>query len=225
MQSQTPDSVQLEKLQGTAAELVAVALHLFGQKGFAATSTREIAAAANTNVASIAYHFGSKDGLRRACGQEIIRRVGAVLGPASPAAGPPPAMAVAAIEGVIRTMADFMLARREAEDIVPFMLRELAENGPVLDDGYTTMFAPLHGRLCRLWSAVTGEPAESERTRLTVFSLIGQLLYFRIGRPIVERRMGWHETGAAEARQVADILVSNLHAIIERAKMEKDRRP
>jgi TetR/AcrR family transcriptional regulator, regulator of cefoperazone and chloramphenicol sensitivity len=220
MESRMPDSDQPERLQGTAAELVAVALHLFGQKGFAATSTREIAAAANTNVASIAYHFGGKDGLRRACGQEIIRRVGAVLGPASPVADMPPAMATAALEGVIRTMTGFLLARRETEDIVPFMLRELAENGPVLDDVYTTMFAPVHGRLCRLWSAITGEPAESEKTRLTVFSLIGQLMYFRIGRPIVERRMGWQHMGAAEAAGIADILIGNLHAIIER-----ERRP
>lgn len=214
------DSDQTGKPQGTAAELVAAALRLFGRKGFAATSTREIAAAANTNVASIAYHFGGKDGLRRACGQEIIRRIGAVLGPASPAVDPPPAMAIAAIEGVIRTMADFMLARHEAEDIVPFMLRELAENGPVLDDVYTSMFAPMHSRLCRLWSAITGAPAESEKTRLIVFTLIGQLLYFRIGRPVVQRRMGWKQTGAAEAGRVADILIGNLHAIIER-----ERRP
>lgn len=213
-----PDSIQTEKPQGTAAELIAAALRLFGQKGFAATSTREIAAAASTNVASIAYHFGGKDGLRRACGQEIIRRMGAVLGPPAQGADPPPAMAIVAIEGVIRTMAGFLLARREAEDIVPFMLRELAENGPVLDEVYGTLFAPVHGRLCRLWSVITGTPAESEKTRLIVFSLIGQLMYFRIGRPIVERRMGWHQTGADEARQVADTLIGNLHAIIERER-------
>ncbi len=215
---QQPNPNQPDPPQGTAADLIAVALRLFGKKGFAATSTREIAAAANANVASIAYHFGSKDGLYRACGQEIIRRIGAVLGPATYQDDPPPAMAIAALEGVIRTMAGFLLARRESEDVVPFMLRELAENGPVLDDVYTTMFAPVHGRLCRLWSAITGEPAESERARLLVFSLIGQLMYFRIGRQIVERRMGWRQTGADEARQVADVLIGNLHAIIERER-------
>lgn len=219
------ESSPTDQPHGTAADLIAAALRLFGRKGFAATSTREIAAAANTNVASIAYHFGNKDGLRRACGEEIIRRIGAVLGPATPAMDQPPELAIKAMEGVIRTMSDFMLARRESEDIVPFMLRELAENGPVLDVVYTTLFAPIHGRLCRLWSAITGEPAESHRTRLLVFSLIGQLMYFRIGRPIVERRMGWSRMDADEARQVADILIGNFHAIIESAKMEKDRRP
>lgn len=214
------EQVQPEAPQGTAALLVAAGLRLFGQKGFAATSTREIAAAAGTNVASIAYHFGGKDGLRRACGQEVIRRVGTVIGPAAPDLDLPPAQAAAAMEGVIRTMAGFLLARREAEDIVPFMLRELAENGPVLDEVYTKMFAPVHGRICRFWAAATGQAAESDRTRLIVFSLIGQLVYFRIGRPVVGRRMGWQTAGAEEARQIADILVGNLHAMIER-----ERRP
>ena len=55
--------------QQTRAALIAAGLRLFGEKGFDATSTRDIAAAANTNIASIAYHFGGKEGLRLACAQ------------------------------------------------------------------------------------------------------------------------------------------------------------
>jgi hypothetical protein len=51
-----------------------------------------------------------------------------------------------------------------------------------------------------------------------VFSLIGPLLYFRIGRPIVARRMGWHHIGSEEARKIADLLIDNLHAIIEQER-------
>lgn len=201
--------------EGTAAELIAAALRLFGHNGFAATSTRQIAAAANTNVASIAYHFGGKDGLRRACGQEVIRRIGAAIGPVTAGADLPPARAAAVLEAALRAMAAFLLTRREAEDIVPFLLRELAENGPILTDIYETMFGPLHLRLCRLWAAATGREPEAERTRLMVFSLIGQLVYFRIGRPLVERRMAWAGTGPDEAGRIADVLAANLHAMIE----------
>ena len=65
-----PDSAQGES---TRDKLIAAGLHLFGRKGFAATSTREIAARAGTNVASIAYHFGGKDGLRMACAEDSRR--------------------------------------------------------------------------------------------------------------------------------------------------------
>lgn len=210
-----PETTSPPKPEGTAALLIGAGLRLFGAKGFAATSTREIAAAVGTNVASIAYHFGGKDGLRRACGQEVIRRMGAAIGVAPPPQDLGRADAAKLLDSVIRNMTAFLLTRAEAEDIVPFMLREVTEGGPVLDDVYDTMFAPAHGRFCLIWSAATGQPAEAERTRLIVFSLIGQLLYFRIGRPIVRRRMGWTAIGADEAGRIADVLCANLNAILE----------
>ena len=48
------------------ARLLDAALALFAEKGFAKTSTREIALAAHVNVASISYYFGDKAGLYRA---------------------------------------------------------------------------------------------------------------------------------------------------------------
>lgn len=45
--------------------LLRAALPLFAAKGFAKTSTREIAAAAGVNLAAISYYFGDKAGLYR----------------------------------------------------------------------------------------------------------------------------------------------------------------
>jgi len=46
--------------------LLMAAMRLFAEQGFAKTSTREIALAAGTNIASISYYFGDKAGLYRA---------------------------------------------------------------------------------------------------------------------------------------------------------------
>jgi len=46
--------------------LLRAGLALFAQQGYTKTSTREIAEAAQTNVASISYYFGDKAGLYRA---------------------------------------------------------------------------------------------------------------------------------------------------------------
>jgi hypothetical protein len=81
------------------------------------------------------------------------------------------------------------------------------------------MIEPMHRRFCALWAIATGQEAESETTKLTVFSLIGQVLYFRIGRPIVARRLGWDDPGAAEASQIADLLAANLKSILERERL------
>jgi AcrR family transcriptional regulator len=48
------------------ARLLNAALKLFAEKGFANTSTRELATAAGVNIAAISYYFGDKAGLYRA---------------------------------------------------------------------------------------------------------------------------------------------------------------
>lgn len=50
----------------TRSRLLAAALRLFAEKGYAQTSTREICVAAGVNAASIHYYFGDKAGLYRA---------------------------------------------------------------------------------------------------------------------------------------------------------------
>lgn len=55
------------RLDGIEARerLLGAALQLFAEKGFAKTSTRDIAQAAGVNIASIKYYFGDKAGLYR----------------------------------------------------------------------------------------------------------------------------------------------------------------
>lgn len=50
---------------GTRQRIIDVSIQLFAIKGYDATSIREIAKLANVNVASINYHFSSKENLRR----------------------------------------------------------------------------------------------------------------------------------------------------------------
>ena len=47
----------------TRDRILDVAERMFGERGFAATSLREITAEAGVNVASVNYHFGSKEAL------------------------------------------------------------------------------------------------------------------------------------------------------------------
>ena len=199
---------------GTRADLIAAGLHLFGHDGFAATSTRALAARAGTNVASIAYHFGGKDGLRMACAEEVLRRITAVAG--APAEPPqmPPDEALGWLDGMLRALVGFLTQAPQAADIVGFMLREMAEDGPALAQIYERFFLHKHREICQLIAMATGRDAESEDTRLLAFSLLGQAVYFRIGQPVICRRMAWPQYGQAEGRAIADRLAANLHAIL-----------
>jgi len=203
----------------TRAALIAAGLNIFGRKGFDAASTREIAAAASANIASIAYHFGGKEGLRLACAEEIVRRISQVIQPEALAAGAAsPAAALDLIEKAITAVAQYIAARPEANDIAAFMLREMTAPSPALDRIYAEMIRPAHGALCRLWATATGADPEAEETRLTVFSIIGQMIYFRICRPVVLKRMGWDGVGPDEAARIASVLVANLRAMAAAAR-------
>jgi hypothetical protein len=68
----------------------------------------------------------------------------------------------------------------------------------------------------------TGEDAESESTRIAVFTMIGQVIYFRIARAPVMRRLGWSEIGTQEASAIAAVAKANLAAILDSRK--EDRR-
>lgn len=200
----------------TRQALITAAIGLFGQKGFEATSTREIASAANANIASIAYHFGGKDGLRLACADFVAGRIHAVVGPVlrdfDP--GDDPALAQAGIESVVMSMADFLLSRAEARDIAAFVLSEMNKPGVVLDRIYEDFFKTVHTALCRLLGLATGQDPESDLIRIGTFSIVGQVVYFRIGHAIVARRMGWETVGPAEVDAIKSVLLGNIRAFV-----------
>lgn len=228
MTKSTPQSVRASN--GSSADQTRLAfihagLRLFGTKGYDGTSTREIAAAAKANIGSIAYHFGGKEGLRAACAEHIVQTIRGVAAQilAQASTGEPKTREAAhkSIEAALETMVNFIVARPESGEFVQFLLRELAAPTPALDIIYDGVFLPMHSQFCRIWEAATGEPAESDRTKLTVFTLIGQIVYFRVGRLAVMRRMGWETIGPNEAGAILATAKDNLAAIVASRGKEK----
>ena len=198
--------------QPTRTLLIQAAMARFGREGYASASTRAIAAQAGTNISSIAYHFGGKEGLRIACADTVAERIEQIARSMPPtAAGLSAAQARLALRRLVRRMATFLIVGAAADDMVGFVLRELAQpDSPVLDRLYATLVEPRHAALCALWSAATGAEAESDDVKLAVFALVGQAAYFRLAAPIVRRRMGWRHYARPEARAITRRLLANL---------------
>ena len=216
----------------TRQSLIDSALDRFGAKGYDAASTREIAAGAETNIGSIAYYFGGKEGLRRACAEFVVATIRNVAQLALGQAGGgdefdglTPDAARERLEAAMRRIVRFVLVQPQARLIVRFMLREIANPSVALDIIYSGVMVPTHRRLCRLWATATGENPESENVRLTTFSMIGQIFYFRIGQEIITRRMDWRGYGPSEADAIADIIIRNMHASLDANEVAaRDRR-
>jgi AcrR family transcriptional regulator len=70
---------QAERTEATRSRLVATARHLFGEKGFAATSTEEILSEAEVSRGALYHHFSSKTDLFRATFEAVEEELTAKL--------------------------------------------------------------------------------------------------------------------------------------------------
>jgi len=102
--------------------LLAAAAHLFRQKGFAATTTRDIAAAADMQSGSPFYHFKSKDALLYAVMEEGMRSALARQRAAAQAPGYADLAPAQQLRTLITVHFDVLLG--PGSDFVPVMLYE-----------------------------------------------------------------------------------------------------
>ena len=220
----TPKTAPLAPAEGrgdaTRLALIYAALDLFGAKGFEASSTRAVAAAAGANLGSIAYHFGGKEGLRLACADHVVETIRGFIGPTL-AAGPAPltpAEARALLERVLAAFVAFMVVRPEAQSIARFVVREMFEPTEAFERIYAEAFAPMHERLCAVWAAATGLKADAPATKLATLAMLGQILYFRVARRVALRRLGWNDIGPCEGEAIRSMLTTHLHAALAAAR-------
>jgi len=203
----------------TRESLIKTGLMLFGNAGFDATSTRQIAQAAGTNISAISYHFGGKEGLRTACAEYVSDLVmTTVISNLPPVKELSAADASAVLENILSGLTNLLLLEPQAKDLTQFMLREVTQSTELLDVIYPKFFEPAHKSICELWAQATGQDADSSEVILTLFSVVGQVVYFRIGQEIVRRRMGWENIGPNEVQAIQTIIRTNLHATLDVAR-------
>ena len=203
---------------GTRAALIRAGIELFGRRGFDGTSTRELARAAGVNIAGIAYHFGGKAGLHRACGAAIAATIAERVGAIGPAIGSIDGMSAEAaadlfVAGVCG-LGRFMLGRPEAEAIARFMVREQMDPSPTFDILYEALIRPRHAFFCGLFGRATGEDPESEAVVITVTAVLGQIMVFRIGRATALARLGWETIDQDRLEAILAVAAGSVRATI-----------
>jgi TetR/AcrR family transcriptional regulator, cholesterol catabolism regulator len=153
-------------------ELLAAAAKLFRQQGFAATSTRDIAAAAGMRSGSPFYHFENKQALLAAVMQEGMRsalqRQDAALARLSDGAS-----AEARLQALVRNHFEVLLG--PDSDFIPVMLYEWRALGEqqvaeikALKDVYEAAWVPVLNGL-HAEGRLSGEPALA---RLMIFGAL-----------------------------------------------------
>ena len=215
-------SVRDERRPEARLRLVEAALAVFGERGFDGASTRAIAAAADANIAAIPYYFGGKSGLYLAVAEHIADQLLDRLGSALEAAdrlSRDPDTSVEEARAVVTAIADrfvaIMIGSPEAAGWARFIVREQFDPTDAFDVLYDRVMGRSYRIIGALLGRILGRDPDREEVRLKVFSLIGQVLIFRIARPAVLRRMGWEDYSAGHVAAIQAVVRDNLAALLQ----------
>jgi len=209
---------QRDRGADTRARLIEAALDVFGRLGFEGASTRQIAKEADANLAAIVYHFGSKEALHIAVAEHIVARVRERIGPTIAAAATPEATATRegarqAFAKLLSTLVDVLLGDADAERWSRFIIREQMQPTAAFDVIFSFM-GPSHGIGTRLVAIALGRD-EDEEVRLRCFTILGQVIVFRVAQTLVLRRMGWSAIGEGERDTIKRIVIAQAMALLD----------
>lgn len=201
----------------TRAQLIEAALDVFGRLGFEGATTREIAKAADANLAAIVYHFGGKEALYLAVAEHVATGIAEKIGPALAVASDPgtamtPETARMALAGLVDTFVEVILGSAEAERWARFIVREQMQPTAAFDIIYRFLGGAV-ATGTRLLATILARP-ESDELRLKVFTIIGQVLVFRVAQTLVLRAMGWRTIAGRERAAIKRLVLDNMTAIL-----------
>ena len=160
-----PDGGGYARGEETRTRIIAAALTVFADEGYARAATRQIADGAGVNPPALQYYFDSKEGLHRACAEFIIDRVMKALGPTMAAVpdaadSRDPDVMMEALCAMLDALADFCLTVRDEPSWSRFMARgEVDDAGPAFGMIREGITRPIHQAFCALIETVTPKAA------------------------------------------------------------------
>ena len=173
-QTATPDPTR-EKLLGIAGPI-------FADRGYQATTIREICAGAGANVAAINYHFGDKLGLYTEVLQQSVRAAQLLAVKNAFDQNTPP-------EDILRALIRARLRSINGKDLPDWHSRllahEFAQPTPALRQLVDEVTRPICKRLLELIGGMIGFPPNDDNTRLCAISVVGQVFAYVLPGPLL----------------------------------------
>lgn len=194
----------------TRDRLIQAAIRLFGEQGFAATTTRMLAEAAGANIGSIAYHFGHKRGLYLAAARHIAEQLRTRLDLDAPVPVEARADALAALHAVTRRMVRTVVEDEECRRWLLLVMREQVQPDEAFEILQAEAFGLVQATLGGLIARLTDRAVDDRRVIFETHTLIGQIVFFLIGREPLLRRLGVTAFDAAMLDDIETVIEGHL---------------
>nr|WP_315475386.1 CerR family C-terminal domain-containing protein [uncultured Undibacterium sp.] len=167
--------------QEARERLLSCALRLFAEKGFVATSTREIALAAQVNISAISYYFGDKANLYRTVFNDPR---------ANPSIHPseflqPDLSLRAGIELLMQTFIDSFKQGEVAQNCMKLHIREMLEPTGLWLEEIDHQIKPAHNALVKFLARHLDVKREDDDLHRLAFALSGLALTLMVSSDVI----------------------------------------
>jgi AcrR family transcriptional regulator len=201
--------------QTAAAAIRIAAMELFGERGYAEVTVRQIVSAAGVSPALVIHHYGSKDKLRAVLEERVAAFVESMLAE----------LARAPEQGGSSTVAELFASRPEREPAMAgYVRRLLVDGGPAGVALYERLFEATRAGMQELQQAGVVRPALDERLRSAF--LLGNDLAMLLLRPHIWQVVGIDPLArdglARWSAEAFDVYANGLFVPVPAASQAKD---
>jgi AcrR family transcriptional regulator len=205
--------------------LLDIAIREFGTKGLEGASTREIAAAADTAMSSITYHYGGKEGLYLAAADYIAVQMGEYMAASLDLDQMPETSEDArkAIHAVLSAFATKM-AGDENSSWSLFIVREQMNPTEAFERIYGGLMGRMMERLVELVCIATGR-RDAWTAQVAAITLFGQVIVIRASRASCLKLLKRETIDADAAAAFRARVAANTDAILDRLIAERQELP
>ena len=179
--------VKAERIAGAAdttrIRLLKAAAAVFAEHGYQDATVRQICARAGANIALVNYHFGDKLELYT----EVLRFAlqpgpGGVRFDLPSVAGEP----AAALRRIVAALVERAFEASDQANLrFRLILNEFVRPGGATARVVDVVMRPVYERLREIVGAILGLPANHQKTRLCVHSILGQVAHFAHASPML----------------------------------------
>lgn len=206
----------------TRERIIDAAVKLFGERGFSAASTRDIATAAGVNAPALQYYFENKEGLYQACAEFIASDLTAHFTPVMKQARAAlkndsgTDVLIEALLAIHAVMLDRVLVQSNASAQRLFLARELAgEEPPVASKLLNQQVKqPFYKVATAMLSRITGVGANDPITRIRLLTLKGQMMPFYHPPGACLEVLGWKEIDAARGALIKVTVLEQMGVLL-----------
>lgn len=203
--------------EASRQRLMQAGLRLFAQQGFARTSIRELALAAEVNVAAISYYFGDKAGLYRAVffnpGGNPADDVARFADPALPLEE--------AMAGFYQAFLDPLCMGEDGRLSVKLRMHEMLEPTGLWTEEIRQGIQPMHDALVALLCRHLGLAAPDDDTHRLAVCLTALAVHLHVGRDVTDVVAPRLNQAAGAVRQWGDFLTLQAVAMVQAERVRR----